>query len=161
MWSGSLYTVKSNNSQRLAVLQHEQLVGSLDTANHYWIAKKEKTNKQTNRLQESGNERATESYLQISLCHFRNGLHGSQLDTRDGSPWDSFLLWAPLPSVMFYGLKMISGPPRKDRAGNVVFFWKYSWSSSSPLHHPPASDAIHINAFTFYCPTASVDGIST
>lgn len=28
-------------------------------------------------------------------------------------------------------------------------------------HPPPASDAIHVNAFTFYCCTASVGGSAT
>ena len=106
MWSGSLYTVKSNNSQRLALLQHEQLVGSLATANHYLIAKKKKRKKEKhNRLQESGKDRVTESYLQISVCHFRNGLHGPSpawrqrwlslgfLSLVSTSPF-SYILWA-------------------------------------------------------------------
>lgn len=162
MWSGSLYTVKSNNSQRLALLQHEQLVGSLATANHYWIAKKKKKKKNT-----TGFKRVEKTESLSHICKFlfvtleMAFMVPAQLDARDGSPWDSFLLWAPLPSVIFYGLKMISGPLRIDRAGNVVLFGKYSWSSPSPLHPPPPSDAIHINTFTFYCPTASVDGIST
>ena len=66
MWSGSLYTVKSNNSQRLALLQHEQLVGSLATANHYWIAKKKKKKKKKT----TGFKRVEKTESLSHICKF-------------------------------------------------------------------------------------------